>query len=81
MPSKAAEKIKRKYVYFFGGEHTEGKADMRNLLGGKGANLAEMSSLGINVPPGFTVTTEACIRYFNSSHKFPPGMWSEVEEH
>jgi pyruvate,orthophosphate dikinase len=81
MPPKAAEKIKRKYVYFFGGEHTEGKADMRNLLGGKGANLAEMSSLGINVPPGFTVTTEACIRYFNSSHKFPPGMWSEVEEH
>ncbi len=82
MPTEKNEpEIKRKYVYSFGGERNEGRSDMRNLLGGKGANLAEMASLGINVPPGFTVTTEACVRFFNSSHQFPLGMWEEVEEH
>jgi len=79
--AKEEVQIKRKYVYSFGGARTEGKADMRNLLGGKGANLAEMASLDINVPPGFTVTTEACVRFFNSSHQFPEGMWEEVAEH
>ena len=47
-----------KWVYSFGGENTEGRAEMRELLGGKGANLAEMSSIGLPVPPGFTITTE-----------------------
>ena len=62
----AASKLKKKYVYFFGGDKTEGKSDLKNLLGGKGSNLAEMASLGINVPPGFTITTEACLYFFQN---------------
>ena len=53
-----------KYVYTFGGEYTEGNSSMRELLGGKGANLAEMNLIGVPVPPGFTVTTEACNNYY-----------------
>ncbi len=67
-----------KYVYFFGAGQTEGKAEMRELLGGKGANLAEMANLDINVPPGFTITTEACATYFKNNNKFPPSLWNEV---
>ena len=67
-----------KYVYFFGADKTEGKAEMRELLGGKGANLAEMANLGINVPPGFTLTTEACTYYFEKKQKLPPSLWNEV---
>ena len=67
-----------KYVYFFGADQTEGKATMRELLGGKGANLAEMANLGINVPPGFTLTTEACTYYFQKKQKLPPSLWNEV---
>ena len=55
----------KKYVYFFGAGQTEGNANMRELLGGKGANLAEMASLGLPVPQGFTITTEACTRYYD----------------
>jgi len=69
-----------KYVYFFGADKTEGKAEMRELLGGKGANLAEMAHLGINVPPGFTITTEACTYYFQKKKKLPPALWNEVLE-
>ena len=58
-----------KYVYFFGAGMTEGNAGMRNLLGGKGANLAEMSALGLPVPQGFTITTEACTRYYEDGKK------------
>jgi pyruvate, orthophosphate dikinase len=71
----------KKYVYSFGGGEAEGNADMKNLLGGKGANLAEMASLGIAVPPGFTVTTEACNLYFDSGHQFPESLWEEVLTH
>ena len=53
-----------KRVYTFGNGHAEGKADMRNLLGGKGANLAEMNLIGIPVPPGFTITTDVCNEYY-----------------
>ena len=53
-----------KYVYTFGDGKAEGKADMKNLLGGKGANLAEMNLIGIPVPPGFTITTEVCAEYY-----------------
>jgi pyruvate, orthophosphate dikinase len=67
-----------KYVYFFGADQTEGKAEMRELLGGKGANLAEMANLGINVPPGFTLTTEACTTYFQKKKKLPAALWNEV---
>ncbi|MDO8929205.1 MAG: PEP/pyruvate-binding domain-containing protein, partial [Bacteroidota bacterium] len=52
-----------KYVYTFGNGAAEGKADMKNLLGGKGANLAEMNLIGVPVPPGFTITTEVCAIY------------------
>ncbi len=67
-----------KYVYFFGGKETEGNAEMRDLLGGKGANLAEMAGLGIRVPAGFTVTTEACVYFFKNNEKFPPFLWEEI---
>ena len=56
--------MERKRVYEFGNGFAEGKADMRNLLGGKGANLAEMNLIGVPVPPGFTITTEVCTEYF-----------------
>ena len=56
--------MERKRVYTFGNGQAEGKADMRNLLGGKGANLAEMNLIGVPVPPGFTITTDVCNEYF-----------------
>ena len=61
-----------KYVYFFGGNKAEGDASMKNLLGGKGANLAEMTNLGITVPSGFTITTEVCTRYYENNKEYPP---------
>ncbi|MEO0272080.1 MAG: pyruvate, phosphate dikinase [candidate division WOR-3 bacterium] len=70
---------RKKYVYFFGGGKAEGDKDMKNLLGGKGANLHEMTNLGIPVPPGFTITTEACVFYFKNG-AFPPGLEEEVRE-
>ncbi|MFC1866972.1 pyruvate, phosphate dikinase [Thermodesulfobacteriota bacterium] len=69
-----------KYVYSFGLKKTDGRADMKNLLGGKGANLAEMSRLGIPVPAGFTITTDCCNDFFKNNAKFPPGMKEEVEK-
>jgi pyruvate,orthophosphate dikinase len=68
-----------KWVYHFGGGSAEGRADMRNLLGGKGANLAEMSSLGLPVPPGFTATTEVCTHYYANGHKYPAELTAQVE--
>jgi len=68
-----------KWVYFFGAGKTEGKADMKNLLGGKGANLAEMANLDVPVPPGFTITTEACIEY-TKLKDYPESMWDQVLE-
>ena len=68
----------QKYIYAFGDENTEGNAEMKNLLGGKGANLAEMASLGIQVPPGFTISTEACAYYFKHKNTLPPKLWGEV---
>jgi pyruvate, orthophosphate dikinase len=70
--------VQKKYVYAFGDENTEGTAEMKNLLGGKGANLGEMSSLGIQVPPGFTISTEACIYYFQNKNTFPSKLWDEI---
>ena len=69
-----------KYVYLFGGKKNEGNAGMKNLLGGKGANLAEMGSLGIPVPPGFTITTEMCTVYYENKRKYPPQLKSDVEK-
>lgn len=72
---------KRKYVYYFGEGKAEGTGEMKDLLGGKGAGLAEMTNLGIPVPSGFTITTEACREYFKKGKKFPEGMWDEVLNH
>jgi pyruvate, orthophosphate dikinase len=69
-----------KYVYLFGGKKNEGNAGMKNLLGGKGANLAEMGSLGIPVPPGFTITTEMCTVYYQNKRKYPPQLKGDVEK-
>jgi pyruvate,orthophosphate dikinase len=69
-----------KWVYSFGDGKAEGRAGDRNLLGGKGANLAEMSSLGLPVPPGFTITTEACNTYFEKEQAYPDGLKDEVEK-
>ena len=60
-----------KYVYSFGAKGTDGDASMKNMLGGKGANLAEMARLGMPVPAGFTITTEFCTAYFEAGGKFP----------
>ena len=61
----------KKLVYFFGGGEADGRADMKNLLGGKGANLAEMAKLGMPVPAGFTITTEVCTDYYENGRKYP----------
>jgi pyruvate,orthophosphate dikinase len=68
---------KKQYVFFFGDGKAEGKGDNKNLLGGKGAGLAEMTNLGISVPPGFTISTEACVAFYDSKKSFPPGMWEQ----
>jgi pyruvate, orthophosphate dikinase len=67
-----------KYVYFFGKGKAEGRSGMKELLGGKGAGLAEMTNLGIPVPAGFTISTEACVAYFKNKKKHPPGLWNQV---
>jgi pyruvate, orthophosphate dikinase len=71
---------KTKYVYSFGDGKAEGKAEMKNLLGGKGANLAEMSRIGVPVPAGFTITTEVCTYYYDHGQKYPPQLKKQVEE-
>ena len=68
-----------KWVYSFGAGHDEGRADMRNLLGGKGANLAEMASIGLPVPPGFTITTDVCTAYYDNKENYPPELKGQVE--
>src|SRR5438477_13145988 len=72
-PDRATAK---KWVYRF----EEGLADMRDLLGGKGAGCAQMTRAGLPVPPGFTITTEACNAYYDSGKQFPPGMWDQALE-
>ena len=69
-----------KWVYTFGNGQAEGDASMRNLLGGKGANLAEMNKVGLPVPPGFTVTTEVCTYYYNNNHTYPSDLKDQVKE-
>jgi len=75
---KQPAKKARKYVYLFGGGKADGKAGMKNLLGGKGANLAEMAGLGLPVPPGFTITTEMCTVYYEGNRKYPPELDAQV---
>jgi len=72
---------KTKYVYYFGDGKAEGDAKMKEVLGGKGANLAEMTNLGIPVPPGFTLSTDVCAAFYENKRRYPDGLESEVAEH
>src|ERR1700744_3240471 len=69
----------QKWVYGFGNGKADGKADMRNLLGGKGAGLAEMSNLGLPVPPGFTITTDVCTYYYGHGNSYPADLKAQVQ--
>ncbi|MHC4658626.1 MAG: pyruvate, phosphate dikinase [Planctomycetota bacterium] len=71
--------MSQKRVYFFGSGKAEGNAKMKEVLGGKGANLAEMTNLGVPVPPGFTITTRVCSEYYKSGGKWPKGLAAEVD--
>jgi pyruvate, orthophosphate dikinase len=70
--------MSNKFVYLFANGESEGNGEMKDLLGGKGAGLAEMTNAGLPVPPGFTITTEACNAYYLGGEKFPEGMWNQV---
>ena len=76
--AKSAAK-KGQWVYAFGGGKAEGRAEMRNLLGGKGAGLAEMAHLGLPVPPGFTITTEVCTYFYEHDKTYPKDLKPQVE--
>ena len=73
------KKSSQKYTYLFG-KKTDGDAKMRNLLGGKGANLAEMARIGLPVPPGFTITTEVCAYFYANGKKYPASLAASVKE-
>src|SRR5438046_10292852 len=82
-PERATERQHRatkRYIYSWGAGRAEGNANMRDLLGGKGAGLAEMTTAGLPVPPGFTITTEACNAYFAANKHLPPGLWEQAEK-
>jgi pyruvate,orthophosphate dikinase len=82
MKSSAAKKthLAEKLVYHFGDGKAEGSVAMKNLLGGKGANLADMCALGLPVPPGFTITTEVCVAYYAAQKNFPAALQQQIEE-
>src|ERR1700759_742614 len=67
-----------KYVYSFGGKKSDGDGSMKPLLGGKGANLAEMSRIGLPVPPGFTITTEVCTYYYDNKRTYPKVLKAQM---
>src|ERR1051325_5602433 len=69
-----------KHVYSFGGKSADGDGKMKELLGGKGANLAEMCKIGIPVPPGFTITTEVCAGYYDNNKKIPEAAIPEIND-
>ena len=68
----------KRYIYAWGGGRAEGNGGMKDLLGGKGAGLAEMTNAGLPTPPGFTITTEGCNDYFSDGQKLPVGLWDDV---
>ncbi len=76
--AERAHKAAKRYIYAWGGGRAEGNAGMRDLLGGKGAGLAEMTVAGLPVPPGFTITTAACNDYFGAGERLPEGLWDDV---
>src|SRR5207245_1663125 len=69
-----------RYIYAFGAGRKDGRADMKDLLGGKGANLAEMARLGLPVPPGFTISTEVCTYYYANRRTYPPALRARIAE-
>src|SRR5947207_6179230 len=73
-------KTSGKYVYLFGKSKTDGNGGMKELLGGKGANLAEMCKIGLPVPPGFTITTEVCAAYYDNGKKLPEDAIPQIDE-
>ena len=78
VPPAQKEKLSKKFVFAF----KEGDGKNKQLLGGKGANLCEMTQIGLNVPPGFVISTEACLTYLaNDDHALPPGVITQVNEH
>ena len=77
----AAPKKAARFVYAFGGGKADGNAGMKNLLGGKGANLAEMAGLGFPVPPGFTISTDVCTYFYAHDHSYPPALRADVARH
>ena len=78
-PAKGTKPAKGKWVYAFGGGKAAGRASMRNLLGGKGAGLAEMAHLGLPVPPGFTITTEVCTHFYDNGKAYPKDLKAQVD--
>src|SRR5437773_7604620 len=79
-PPTRAHRAEKRYIYAWGDGHAEGNGEMKDLLGGKGAGLAEMTNAGLPVPPGFTITTVACNDYFAAGEKLPDGLWDDVLE-
>jgi pyruvate,orthophosphate dikinase len=77
-PTERAHEASKRYIYAWGDGRAEGNANMRDLLGGKGAGLAEMTIAGLPTPPGFTITTEACNDYFANGERLPDGLWDDV---
>src|ERR1700761_8020780 len=78
-PAKGTRPAKNKWVYAFGGGKAAGRASMRDLLGGKGAGLAEMAHLGLPVPPGFTITTEVCTYFYANGKTYPKDLKAQVD--
>jgi len=79
-PAERSHRANRRYIYAWGGGKAEGSGSMKELLGGKGAGLAEMTKAGLPTPPGFTITTEACNDYFAAGERLPDGLWEDVLE-
>ena len=77
---ESVSKLPEKFVYFFSAGQTEGNATMKNMLGGKGANLAEMTGMGLPVPPGFTISTEMCQAFYDNGEKLPAALKAKVLE-
>src|SRR5216117_3304631 len=79
-PARERRKKQRPYVYYFGDGHADGSGSMKPLLGGKGANLHEMTRIGLPVPPGFTITTEVCSYFYDHNRAYPPQLEAQVAD-
>src|ERR1700745_3483516 len=77
--TRAKKTRARRYVYYFGDGHADGRGAMKPLLGGKGANLHEMTRIGLPVPPGFTIDTEVCTYFYDHKKTYPPELQAQIE--